>query len=95
MSSSLLHRLASRYIWWKTPADALLFPRRLIAQVMDLGTFEDVQRLISALGSQRLIEVLKSAEAGWFSPRSWHYWHYRLGLAEVGQVPPLPARQIP
>lgn len=95
MSDSLLHRLAARYIWWKTPEDALRYPRRLIAQVMEMGTLEDVQALLSALGAQKFIEVIKGAEAGWFSPPSWHYWHYRLGLAEVGQVPPLPVRHIP
>jgi hypothetical protein len=30
-----------------------------------------------------------------FDARSWHYWHYRLGLAEPDKVPPLPSRVIP
>ncbi|MDR2845181.1 MAG: hypothetical protein LBV28_03705 [Puniceicoccales bacterium] len=29
------------YIWWKTPEEALAFPVLLVAQVMNIGTFED------------------------------------------------------
>lgn len=72
----------------------MLFPNRVIAQVIELGTFEDVQSMVESLGAQRLVDVIMVAEAGWFTPRSWHYWHYRLGLAEVGQVPPLPIRSF-
>ena len=39
-------------------------------------------------------EVLSHAEAGQFDERSWAYWHYRLGLARVGHVPPLPVRGL-
>jgi len=95
MSVDIIQQFAAKYIWWKKTDEAALFPRRVIAQVMNLGTFEDVQRLIGTFGAQRLIEVIKGADAGWFSPRSWHYWHFRLGLARPGQVPPLPVRHIP
>jgi hypothetical protein len=37
---------------------------------------------------------VKTAEAGWFNDRSWHYWNYRLGLAAVDRVPPLPVRRF-
>ncbi len=91
----LLLGLAGKYIWWLSAEDAMEFPRRVIAQVMNLGVFADVGRLADALGEDCLREVLQHAEAGQFSGRSWHYWHYRLGLATVGQVPPLPTRHIP
>jgi hypothetical protein len=38
--------------------------------------------------------VLARGEAGQFSARSWAYWHYRLGLAKVDEVPPLPVRRF-
>jgi len=88
----ILHTLAAKYIWWKTPEEALRFPRRVIAQVMEIGTLEDVELLLADAGPQQFVEVLKCAEAGWFTPPSWHYWHYRLGLAGVGEVPPLPVK---
>jgi hypothetical protein len=46
----------------------------VIAQVLELGTFEDGQRLRQSLGDGRLAQVLQRAEPGWLSPRSWTYW---------------------
>lgn len=89
-----LKRLASRYIWWKTPEDALGFPLRLIAQVMNIGDYEDIQLVAKQVGDEVLRDVLRHAEIGQFSGPSWHYWHYRLGMADVGHVPPLPSRRL-
>ncbi len=92
---ALLTEFARRYIWWLSPEEALEFPARVVAQVMNIGVFQDAARLAEALGDDGLRAVLRQAEAGQFNARSWHYWHYRLGLAEPGQVPPLPVRRIP
>lgn len=92
--TALLKHLAKRYVWWKTPEQALVFPRRVIAQVMDIGDYQDVLAMAAQLGDEQLKDVLAHAEAGQFSPRSWAYWHYRLGLAEVDQVPPVPTRRF-
>lgn len=89
-----LEPLAAKYIWWQTPDEALARPDRVIAQVMNIGDYDDVQKLAAQLGEKRLRQVLTHAEAGQFNERSWAYWHYRLGLAEVGHVPPLPVRKI-
>lgn len=83
---------ATRYVWWKQPADALQYPARVIAQVMDIGDYDDVQKMLRAFGEDAPRQVLQHAEVGMFSPRSWAYWHYRLSLAAPGQVPPLPSR---
>ena len=85
---------AKTYVWWKSPEEALAFPERVIAQVMDIGTHEDIQALTRLVGDETLRQVLTHAQAGQFRPRSWAYWHYRLGLAEVDQVPPLPSRKF-
>lgn len=84
-----------RYLWWMTPEEALRDPYRLIAQVMDIGDYKDVEKMRETLGDEPLKETLHRAQAGWFRPRSWHSWHYRLELAEVDQVPPLPKRKFP
>ncbi|HEX6123524.1 MAG TPA: hypothetical protein VFY89_10205 [Ktedonobacterales bacterium] len=90
-----LRRWAATYIWWKSPDEALAYPERIIAQVMNIGDYRDVQRLVELLGLQRLRDLLQRVEAGWFNERSWHYWHYRLGLAqEPSEIPPLPARRV-
>lgn len=90
----MLKRLAARYIWWKTPEEALEMPERIVAQVMDIGDFDDVQALAEAVGDEYLRHVVVHAEAGMFSERSWAYWNYRLGLAKPGQVIAMPERRV-
>jgi len=86
--------LAAKYIWWQTPEEAAQRPRRVIAQVMNLGTFADVRALEKNAGPAALAEVLRGAEPRWFTPRSWHFWHRRLGLVKSGPVPALPTRRL-
>jgi len=69
-------------------------PERVIAQVMDMGDYSDVQSLVSEVGDEVLRHVLTHAEAGMFGERSWAYWHYRLGLASLDNVPPMPVRRF-
>jgi hypothetical protein len=92
---SLLLRLASHYIWWKSPEEAVQFPKRVMAQVMEMGSYEDMLELTQTVGTEVLKTVIKTAEAGWFSPESWHFWNYRLALCEIGKVPPIPRKEIP
>jgi len=89
-------RWAETYLWWKPPEEVLRHePSRLVAQVMDMGTYEDLLALEGLLGRELLRAVLARAEAGWLRPRSWAFWHYRLGLVAPGEAPPAPpARRI-
>ncbi len=88
----LLRRLARKYVWWLSPSQAMARPRLVAGQVMNLGDYDDALALEAALGRERLADALRNADPGRFSPRSWSYWHYRLGLAAPGRVPPLPRR---
>lgn len=90
----ILKPLANKYIWWKTPDEAVAMPQRVIAQVMNMGDYADVQWLASQVGNDVLRDALTHAEAGQFNDRSWAYWHYRLGLCDVDQVPALPVRKF-
>jgi len=86
---------ARRYIWWVSPDVAIEVPRRVVARVMDIGDYDDVLKLVNLTGDDYLREVLTHAEVGQFTPRSWHYWHYRLGLASrPDEVPPMPTRRL-
>jgi hypothetical protein len=69
-------------------------PERMVAQVMNIGDYADVQEIANRTGDDYLRDILRHAEIGQFSARSWTYWHYRLGLAKVGEVPALPVRRI-
>jgi len=91
---NLLKPFARKYIGWKTPEAAVAFPERVIAQVMDLGDFDDVRALAGHVGDAGLRRAIARAEAGWFSAKSWAYWHDRLGLARPGQVPARPRRRF-
>lgn len=90
--SDELKRLAAKYVWWKTPDDAARLPDRVMAQVMNIGDYADVQSLVALVGDDRLRNVLAQAQAGQFFALSWAYWHYRLALAKLGEVPQLPVR---
>jgi hypothetical protein len=90
----LLRELARKYVWWLSPADVAARPDLAITQTMELGDFGDQRRLEATFGRDRLAEALRGAQAGRLSARSWTYWHYRLGLAQSGSVPPLPQRQL-
>jgi hypothetical protein len=84
-----LRLLVRRLLWWERPAEALRRPRRLIAQVMTLGTWEDVEFVRPLVGDEGFAAVLDDPPPGVFDPRSWSYWHARLGREPV---PALPAR---
>jgi hypothetical protein len=90
---SILDEMSAKYIWWKSGDDRPFEPRRILAQVMDIGDFGDVLRVLGDLGEDPFRDVLAHAEPGWFRPRSWSYWHYRLGVVRPGgAVPNLPKR---
>ena len=94
LDQDALKSFAGKYVWWKTPDEALAMPERIVAQVMNIGDYNDVQTLANQVGDDYLRKVLANAEIGQFTERSWTYWHYRLGLALPGQIPAMPARRF-
>ena len=90
----VLNPFAAKYIWWKTPDEAVAKPERVVAQVMDIGDYDDVQALEGLVGDDVFRDVLAHAEIGQFSGRSWAYWHIRLGLSSFNNIPPMPARRF-
>jgi hypothetical protein len=87
-----LRRIASRVVWWEAPERVLAREDDFLCRVMALGNLADVNYIESTYGAARLQRALKSATPGVLDPRSWHYWHHRLGLGAAG---PLPSRQLP
>jgi hypothetical protein len=85
---------AAKYIWWKPPEESIESPERVVAQVMNLGTFDDVNKVVKIVGDDFLRNVIRHAAVGWFSGRSWHYWRYRLGLANLNDVPEMRRRRV-
>jgi len=76
--SALIASLAEKYMWWPGLGASGHSEERIIAQVMDIGTYEDILRLETALGRERLADVMRQAQPGWISARSWAFWRGRL-----------------
>mgnify|MGYP000916899629 CR=1 FL=1 len=87
-----LEEMARRLCWWKDPTEALSDPSSLTAQVMALGTWEEIRVVRRSVGDTLFRRVLERPPPGVFDLRSWHYWHRVLGFTVV---PPLPQRRIP
>jgi hypothetical protein len=86
----LLDKLGSKYIWWASTGDEPHAPERIIAQVMNIGTYDDIRTLETTLGFSRLADVMLHAAPGWFSARSWSFWRGRLRLETDAQIPAAP-----
>src|SRR5690348_253417 len=91
--SQLLSELGQKYMWWSPIGDKPHSPERIIAQVMNLGTYEDIRRLETELGFARLADVMIHAAPGWLSDRSWGFWRGRLLLEIDAPIPTEPPRR--
>jgi hypothetical protein len=86
----LAAELESRFFWWEPVG---LQPRshaRILAQAMNLASFDDVRRLEKMLGPDRLVEAMLRAEPGWIGELSWEFWRGRLALATGRAIPDAP-----
>lgn len=84
-----LRAIAAKLIWWQPPEVSLRDVRRLVAQIMNLGTWEDVKFAQEHLGLTAFRDALEHAQPGWFEQDSWVLWHHAFKLP----VPELPQRQ--
>lgn len=89
---AFLYDSAELYIWWKPPSESMLYPQRILAQIMNIGFWEDWCKMSELFSDQNLQDVLDTAEIGQFNERSWHFWHNRLS---GGHIPPMPERKLP
>jgi hypothetical protein len=93
-SDDRLTQIARRYAWWSEPERTLAdnMPR-LVAQVMEMGTWEDAHALLDIVGAHAFRSVLHQPPPGVFSPKSWVFWHRRLGMGEAPELKS--GREIP
>jgi hypothetical protein len=90
-SAEEIGSIAKRVMWWQPADRTLKRPLRFVAQVMAIGSFDEIERVRARYGERAFGRALTEAPAGVFDPRSWHYWHLVLGRAPV---PPLPIRRF-
>jgi hypothetical protein len=86
-----LEVLVKRYVWWETPEWAYNHPEIFLANLMNLGKWEDIQLIRRLLGDKILKQVLTQAPPGYFNHRSWDYWHLKFNISPI---PPLPQRNF-
>jgi len=89
----LAAELETKFFWWQPVGSQPRSHARILAQAMELASFDDVRRLEMALGPHRLAEAMLSAEPGWISERSWEFWRGRLALASGRTIPETPPRR--
>lgn len=67
---------------------------RIVAQIMNLGTYDDIRLLERTLGGPSLVEIMRRAQPGWFSNRSWEFWRSRLEHRTGADIPKAPPQRI-
>lgn len=94
VSAKVLAGFGRKYLWWE-PADGHAHSEdRIVAQVMNLATYDDILLLERTVGYARLVEVMLSAAPGWINDRSWGFWRGRLSIATGAAIPVGPPRRV-
>jgi hypothetical protein len=87
VSQATIAGFGRKYMWWE-PIDGQPHSEdRIIAQTMNLGTWDDILLLEQTVSKTRLVEIMLRAEPGWFSDRSWEFWRGRLSFATGAAIP--------
>ena len=79
-ADEVIAALAPKYVWWPLEGTEAQRKRRILAQIMNLGTYDDILAVEAVIGREVLVDAMAHAEAGGFSPRSWDFWRGRLSL---------------
>jgi hypothetical protein len=93
LPADLASELERKFFWWEPVGSQPRSDLRILAQAMNLASFEDVRRLETVLGADQLTEVMLNAEPGWIDERSWEFWRGRLALATGRAIPESPPRR--
>jgi hypothetical protein len=79
--------LAKKYVWWDAVDPNGHTLARMIAQIMRLGTYDDILRLEDLADPSVLAEVMRNSAPGWFDDRSWDFWRGRLSRSGQWDIP--------
>lgn len=93
LPAGFVSELERKYFWWEPVGSEPRSQDRILAQSMDLANFADIRRLETDVGPDRLIEVMRHAQPGWLSERSWEFWRGRLSAATGRTIPDQPPRR--
>jgi hypothetical protein len=82
-----INLLAQKLIWWQSAAQTLKHPLRFVAQVMTIGTHQEIEAVRQYYGEDIFSQVLNTPPAGVFDEKSWSYWHLMLRRLPVPSLP--------
>jgi hypothetical protein len=82
-----LRRIAREVVWWEPPEITISDQEDFLCRVMARGFWDDVQHVERMYGEPAFREALRNSKSGIFDPASWHYWHNRLGIDPVPELP--------
>lgn len=81
--------IARRVIWFESPEKALANPLQFLAYAMTYARHEDMRVIRQFVSDEDFREALDNAPPGIIDPRSWAFWHLKMGRHPP---PPLPRR---
>ena len=87
ISRETIAEFGRKYLWWEPVGERSHSEDRIIAQTMNLGTYDDILLLEQTVGRPRLVEIMLHAEPGWINDRSWEFWRGRLSFATGAAIP--------
>lgn len=94
VSREAIAEFGRKYLWWEPVGGRPHSDDRIIAQTMNLGTYDDILLLERAVGTARLVEIMLHAEPGWINDRSWEFWRGRLSFATGAAIPDKAPRRV-
>jgi len=93
LPKNLLAEFEQKFFWWEPIASQPRTDARILAQAMELASFDDVQRLEAEIGADHLVDAMLTAQPGWLSARSWEFWRGRLERATGRTIPQKPPQR--
>ena len=86
-SRETIAEFGRKYLWWEPVGGQSHSEELIIAQTMNLATYDDILLLEQTVGKPRLVEIMLHAEPGWINDRSWEFWRGRLSFATGATIP--------
>lgn len=83
--------VAANIIWFESAEQALADPVRFMAYAMTYALPEDMRIIRKHVSDDDFREALERAPPGIIDPRSWAYWHSKMGRYPA---PPMPTRSF-
>ena len=65
--TDVIAEFGRKYLWWEPVSGQPHSEDRIIAQTMNLGTYDDILLLEEAVGKARLLDVMLRAGPGWMN----------------------------